>query len=150
MLIRFPAALGVPRGQVLDEPVCLEDLMPTLLEAAGVPVPETVEGRSMLPLMRGEDPPWREHLHIECAPLHHTLTDGREKYIWFAADGREQFFRLTDDPTECHDLAERPGERERIAGWRQRMIEELKGREEGFTDGNALMPGQPYRISRPS
>lgn len=84
-------------------------------------------------------------MHIEHAPLHHTLTDGKEKYIWFAADGREQFFCLETDPTECRDLANDPDRAEHIADWRRLLIEELQGRPEGFTDGKSLIPGQPYR-----
>ena len=87
---------------------------------------------------------WREFLHIEHAPIHHALTDGREKYIWFVSDGREQFFRLTDDPAECRDLASRPQEADRVALWRARMIQELADRPEGFSDGVRLIPGRPY------
>jgi len=143
-LMRVPDELGFPRGQVLDHPVCLEDVMPTLLELAGVAIPDSVEGRSLVPLLRGESPPWRNHVHIECSPHHHTLTDGVEKYCWFVADGREQFFRLADDPGECHDLANEPQEADRVSHWRGMLIQELTGRDEGFTDGQRLIPGRPY------
>ena len=106
MLMRAPERFGLQRGSVVDEAVCLEDVMPTLLEMVGVDVPDTVEGRSLLPLMRGESPEPRPYLHIEHSPVHQTLTDGHEKYIWHVADGREQLFDLDDDPTECHDLAQ--------------------------------------------
>jgi len=119
--------------------------MPTILEMAEVDIPATVEGRSAVPLLRGEQTPWRPHLHLEHAPMHHTLTDGREKYIWFAREGREQFFDLVEDPHECCNLAGRPEHAERIGRWRQRLIEELTGRPEGFTDGSRLIPGRPYQ-----
>jgi arylsulfatase A-like enzyme len=144
LLIRAPREFGLKPGMTVREPVGLEDIMPTCLEMAGATIPPSVEGRSLLPLMRGERTSWRDHIHIEHAPMHHTLTDGKEKYIWFAADGREQFFRLTDDPTECRDLARRPEEGGRISYWRGRLIGELKGRPEGFTDGGRLLPGRPY------
>jgi len=145
MLIHAPPSFGFPGGQVLDQPVCLEDLMPTLLDFAGAAIPETVEGRSLVPLLAGRpDAAWREFVHVECAPHHHTLTDGREKFIWFAADGREQFFRLSDDPMECHDLAARPEEAERVAVWRKRLVAHLADRPEGFSDGRRLLPGRPY------
>ena len=141
-LVRTPASWGYPRGQTLSNPICLEDVMPTLLELAGVPIPDTVEGDSLAPLLRGESTPWREFVHIECAPLHQTLTDGKEKFVWFTADGREQFFRLSEDPDECHDLIDRPQEAERIAHWRRLLIGQLTGREEGFTDGERLIAGR--------
>ncbi|NQU43424.1 arylsulfatase [bacterium] len=144
LVLRAPERFGLLAGTVVDEPVSLEDIMPTFLNFAGVEIPDTVEGRSLLPLLCGEKTVWRDYLHIEHAPLHHCLTDGKEKYIWFAADGREQFFRLTDDPTECHDLSVDPREARRISLWRERLIHELQSRPEGFTDGVNLIPGRPY------
>lgn len=144
LLVQLPARYEWPRGQVVDYPVCLEDLMPTLLDLAEVEVPGTVEGRSLVDMLQGERPSGQRRLHIECAPLHHTLTDGKDKYVWFAADGREQFFRLVDDPCELHDLAKSPHEADALAFWRKALIEQLLGCPEGFTDGQRLIPGRPY------
>jgi len=52
LLVRHPE--GVARGKTLDAFAQTPDLMPTLLEALNVPIPEHVQGRSLLPLMRGE------------------------------------------------------------------------------------------------
>jgi len=153
LLLSAPARFGIKPRTVCDQPVCLEDIMPTLLDMAGAPTPATVEGRSLLPLMRGEAPSWRPWLHIEHSPSHHCLTDGREKYIWFVPDGREQFFDLTTDPRERRDLAADPRAAARVAEWRRRMIEELRPRPEGFSDGVRLIPGRPYpavRDTRPA
>jgi arylsulfatase len=144
LLVRAPRRFGIQPGTIVREPTGLQDIMPTVLEMAGADIPESVDGRSLVPLLRGDEVPWRQYMHIEHAPMHHTLTDGREKYIWFVADGREQFFRLTDDPTECRDLAGEPGEAERMSHWRSRLISELGNRPEGFTDGKRLIPGRPY------
>lgn len=144
LLIQMPDGYDWPKGQVVDHAVCLEDLMPTMLELAGVSIPETVEGTSLAGLLRGEQASGSRRLHIQCAPLHHTLTDGREKYIWFAGDGREQFFRLTDDPDELHDLAHRPEQADRVSYWRSEMIEQLRDCPEGFTDGHRLIAGRQY------
>jgi arylsulfatase len=145
LLLRAPKRFGIGPGTVSDAPVGLEDIMPTMLDLAGVPIPDSVDGRSLLSLARGESVEWRDCIHIEHSPVHHTLTDGKEKYIWFVADGREQFFRLTNDPTECRDLAADPAESERLSHWRTRLIKELRDRPEGFTDGARLIPGRPYR-----
>ncbi len=144
MLLSAPARFGIEPGTVVDRPVCLADVMPTILDLSGTPIPPGIEGQSLLQLSRGETVPWREQLHIEHAPLHHTLTDGREKYIWFVADGREQLFCLADDPMECRDLAGHPEAENRLLHWRTRMIQELAGRPEGFSDGANLIPGRPY------
>ena len=144
-LISAPERLGLERASVVDLPATHADIMPTLLEMTGIDIPETVDGRSLLPLMRGERPSWREYVHIEHAPYHHALTDGREKYLWDPADGAEQFFDLASDPTECHDLARDATSADRVELWRRRLISRLQGRPEGFTDGSRLIPGRPYR-----
>jgi N-sulfoglucosamine sulfohydrolase len=62
-IARYPQC-GRP-GQVRDEPVSSVDIVPTLLEAAGVKIPGTLPGRSLLPLLRGEHPQWRTSLFAE-------------------------------------------------------------------------------------
>ena len=144
-LIRAPKRFGLQPGRVVDLPTTHADIMPTLLEMADIPVPETVDGRSLAPLMQGEDVAWREWVHIEHVPYHQALTDGRTKYIWSPADGKEQLFDLVADPMECHDLVEQPQAKEQLQLWRGRLIEELGNRPEGFTDGERLIPGRPYK-----
>ena len=53
-LLFYSPAGDLPRGKVIERPVRLLDLLPTLLDYAGVPVPEGVRGVSLLPLIRGE------------------------------------------------------------------------------------------------
>ncbi|MFW6058861.1 MAG: sulfatase/phosphatase domain-containing protein, partial [Phycisphaeraceae bacterium] len=134
----------IPRGEVVDAPVELMDIMPTLLEIAGADVPETVEGASLLPLVRGKRGGWRDYVHGECAMVPTAdsgmqyLTDGRRKYVWWPGQGVEQFFDLEQDPDEMHDLAQEASRADEIARWRQRLIAELTGRPEGFVANGKL------------
>jgi arylsulfatase A-like enzyme len=124
-----PAAWKLPSGQVIDRPVELRDILPTFWEAAGLEIPATVDGSSLLPLLRDPQAPWREFVqgeHTSCYRREHGmqyLTDGREKYIWFHHTGRERFFDLTNDPQELHDLAGDPAARGRIREWHARLAE---------------------------
>jgi len=146
---------GIKPRRVCRRPVCLEDFMPTLLELAGVPVPEGVDGVSLVPALRGEETEIRPWLHSEHASLggllvgYHFLTDGKLKYIWRSDDGREQLFDIDEDPNELHDLAASPRKEELLASWRARLVERLKDRPEGFTDGRELIPGRPYNHTLP-
>jgi arylsulfatase A-like enzyme len=54
-LILYSTAGDLPAGRVIETPVRLLDLMPTILDYAAVPAPDGVEGRSLLPLLRDED-----------------------------------------------------------------------------------------------
>lgn len=138
--------LGLSPGTRVDRVAELRDIMPTLLDAAGAAIPETVEGASLLPLCSGaEAVSWREYIHGEHAygaRSHHFATDGREKYIWFSQTGEEQFFDLGDDPSECVNLAGRPDRANRVALWRERVVRELEGREEGYVLDGRLQAGR--------
>ncbi len=149
LLVRGTRDMRLPEHHTSDLPVCLEDIMPTLAEMAGLEVPKSVEGRSLAAMTRGPvaREQWRSHLHGECAPrFGHYLTDGREKYIWHPTDGREQLFDLVADPGELQDLAAKPKSADRVAAWRNRLIAQLRDRPEGFTDGKQLSPGRPYNL----
>lgn len=149
-LIRPTKAMGMSRGQVCDAPVCLEDLMPTILDAAGVKIPDSVDGRSLLPLMRGKQEGWREFLHGEHAACYrleqanHYLTDGRWKYAWFSHTGQERLFHLAEDPRELHDLSGCAEHAQTLALWRGRLVGLLRDRPEGFSDGQRLVAGRPH------
>ena len=62
---------------------------------------------------------------------------------WFSGTGQEQLFDLSQDPQELHDLMRTPEGEARARRWRQALIAELQGREEGFTDGQWLIAGRP-------
>lgn len=130
-----PAEWGLPAGQTVDRVVELRDILPTFWDAAGLSIPDTVDGSSVLPLLRDTGAPWREFIqgeHTTCYRREYGMqyvTDGREKYIWFHHTGRQQFFDLTRDPQELHDLSGDPAAAERIALWRGRLarINEERG-----------------------
>ena len=145
LIVRGPKDSGIAPGTEIDRPVCLEDLMPTCLDIADVSIPDSVDGCSLLPLLRGESTDWREHVHIEHAPAHQTVTDGKEKFIWWVRDGREQFFDLSRDPEERCDRIDDPDYASRIKHWRQTLIDALADRPEGFSDRRTLISGQRYR-----
>lgn len=123
--------------------------MPTILELAGVECPDTVDGESLLPFVRGERPSrWRADLHGEHVHLGQSLqwvTDGRWKYLWASARGIEQLFDLENDPDELHDLADEPPWSDELARWRAKLVEYLTDREEGFVADGKLVAGRPVQ-----
>lgn len=149
-IISGSPVLGFKAGLRVGPPVCLEDIMPTLLALAGTHSPNRVDGINLLPVLRGEHPVPREWLHIEHAPCYsqaqayHALTDGTHKYIWRPRNGREQLFDLNQDPQEERDLSRDPSHRPVLAAWHARLVQQLSGRPEGFSEGQALVPGRPY------
>ena len=141
-MIQAPDRFGLRKGAVDTTPVCIEDIMPTILDMADVETPDGIDGHSLLPLMRDASPIDRPYLHIETAPTYQCLTDGSEKFIWYVEDGREEFFDLTNDPREERNLIHTSTDR--AAWWRSELVSVLSGRNEGFSDGRALVPGRSF------
>lgn len=147
MLLRWPRSFGMEekRGTRIRRPVELRDILPTFLDAAGAPVPEGIDGQSLLDLVRGVGDwrPWIDLEHATCYARENywnALTDGRWKYIFHAYTGEEQLFHLEEDPGERYDLAKDPGYRKVLREWRQRMVEHLSERGEPYVkDGRLLV-----------
>lgn len=149
-LVRAPKAMDYPHEVVSDVPVGLQDVMPTLLDAAGVEIPSTVTGHSLLPLMRQEHTHPRTVLHGEHAGVYryedsmHYLVDGHFKYIWYSQTGVEQLFNLDEDPNELCNLVTMENGEQMVGSWRQRLVQLLRERPEGFSDGQQLIVGRPH------
>ena len=150
LLMRWPTGLlSAERGQKRREPVELRDIFPTFLDAGKIPEAEDLtqrmDGRSLLSLVRGQESGWRQWIDLEhniCySPSNHwnALTDGRWKYIFHAQDGEEQLFDLNRDPRELEDLAKASGYGARLQEWRNRLIEHLSERGEGFVKNGQLV-----------
>jgi arylsulfatase len=146
LILKGPPGSGIAANRTYDTLIELRDIMPTLLDCAGLPIPDSVEGRSFLPFARGGAVPWRESLHGEHLIFGQSIqwmTDGHEKYVWFSGSGAEQLFDLDHDPQELHDLAQTETARPRLEHWRRALIEALSNREEGFVQEGRLVPGRP-------
>lgn len=143
--------LGFQTGQRCNQPVCLEDVMPTLLALAGTTSPRPLDGVDLAPTLRGEKQIVRPWLHFEHSPCYsqaqayHALTDGRYKYIWRPTTGQELLFDLQADPKEEHDLTKDPDAQPIVKKWRDTLIARLADRPEGFSDGEKLIPGCRYK-----
>lgn len=143
-IVTPPPGWNSMRNRALAQVVELRDVMPTILDAANVAIPPSVEGTSVLPLVRGENPLWREYLHGEHSGSNsnHYVTDGKTMYVWFSQTGREQLFDLASDPQNRIDLAGEASMKDVLEKFRRRLICELKGREEGYSDGEKLIVGR--------
>ena len=115
------------------------DVMPTLLDLCDIPIPDTVEGVSMV----GDHS--REHLYgefYENERATRMVRDRRHKLIYYAAGNRVQLFDIEADPDETHELSGDPGYaevRDRLTGV---LIENLYGSDLEWLDGGRLV-GQP-------
>jgi arylsulfatase A-like enzyme len=134
----------VSRGRVERRLVEGVDVLPTILEALGLdPAPHLIEGRSLLPLLRGrEDGAWRDCAFSE---LDYSFRDARRRlgrqpgecYAWMARTERwkyvhflgmrPQLFDLENDPLELVDLGDDPAREPVRREMRDRLAEWLMG-----------------------
>lgn len=118
--VRVPLALRVPGqpGRRIRTPVSLVDLAPTLLDAFGLSRPPSFQGRSLLPLLRGEFLP-EQSLYAETGLRARqnqllAIREGSLKLILEVPGGRETAPPILSE--EAYDLAADPAERANRAG----------------------------------
>ncbi|MCL2479230.1 MAG: arylsulfatase, partial [Treponema sp.] len=136
--------LGIESGKRFNQVVELRDVMPSLLSFAGIGIPDTVEGKSVLPLLKNESSVWREYIHGEHAngiASNQFIVTSKDKFIWYSSTNAEQYFDLENDPNEMHNLIDDGRHSQRIDYLRKILIKELAGREENFSNGVRLVPG---------
>lgn len=98
----------LPFMKTSDALVGWEDLMPTILDLAGVPIPPNLDGTSLLPVLQGKTEKIRDFFHGVCLDRvpHRYIVSEQYKYIWFTRTHEEQLFDIVNDPHDCHDLSE--------------------------------------------
>jgi N-acetylglucosamine-6-sulfatase len=113
------------------------DIAPTLLAAAGVPVPKSakMDGRSFLPLLQGQSVSWRDYILYEyhwewnfpATPTLFAIRTERYKYVYYYGvwdyDG---FYDLQTDPHERHNLIAVPAYQPQIEAMKKQLFDELE------------------------
>ena len=118
LVARFPAVARA--GSRIDELVLSIDIAPTVLEIAGLPIGEHVQGRSLVPLLREDAAGWRPSVLIEFYTYenpfpwlldmdYRALRTPRYKLIhWMQHPADEELYDLVDDPYEMRNLIADP------------------------------------------
>jgi arylsulfatase A-like enzyme len=110
LLARGP---GIQPGSTPAQFVANIDLAPTFLDLAGLPIPESMQGESLVPLLRGETPAdWRKSVYYRYYhdPGHHNtrahygVRTQTHKLIYYWKKDSYELFDLTQDPLEQRNL----------------------------------------------
>jgi arylsulfatase A-like enzyme len=116
-LVRWPAAIKA--GTRRDTIALNVDFAPTFLDAAGLPVPADMQGRSLLPILRGRTPAdWRTSMYYRYyhdpgdhnTRAHYGVRTRTHKLIYFWKKDQWELFDLVNDPFELHNLYGQPGQ----------------------------------------
>jgi arylsulfatase A-like enzyme/Tfp pilus assembly protein PilF len=144
LIVRAPVAFPVKRVSALVEHV---DVMPTILDLVGVPLPAAVQGESLTDLMFGaggddEAIAYTEtfypRLHLGWSELR-ALYQGTHKYV---SAPRDELYDLTGDPAERKNLAPLEGSRARREELRARLQAFVESGSEGALDPAAVALGR--------
>lgn len=139
--IRIPLVMRYPKlvkpGTVIDQLVANIDICPTLLDLAGVRIPNHVQGASVLPLLAGKTAKWRTSFLIEYdqegrypfIPTWKGVRANGWKYIHYTEqEGMDELYNLRDDPYELKNLIDDPAARTRLSQLKASLREHLSAR----------------------
>ncbi|MBP5770002.1 MAG: sulfatase [Bacteroidaceae bacterium] len=139
MMVRWPGV--VEEGTRCESYLCIEDFFPTILEMAGIrryDVPQTIDGRSFLPLLKGKGDTSRGRTLIWNYPhvwgnrgpgidLNCAIREGDWKLIYSYKTGQKELYNITLDIGEEHNLAsERPDLVQRLSRKLGRRLRAMK------------------------
>ena len=135
LIIHDPRLPEASRGQVRDEMALNVDVAPTLLAAAGLPIPREMQGHDLMPLLRGERVDWREDFLFEHRfdhpriPRSDGVVAGRYKYLRYPDQTPlyEQLFDLETDHHETRNVASDPEYADVLRRMRGRYAELVAG-----------------------
>jgi arylsulfatase A-like enzyme len=164
--IRVPTAFvgpGFDAGGQLQKLVSLLDLPPTLLDAAGLPVPAQMQGNSILPLVQRKTEGWPEEVLIQISEsqVGRAVRTQRWKYSIVAPNKKgfrdlasdhyveEYLYDLQADAYELRNLIGLESHREVAAIMRERLIRRMveAGEEEPTILSAPARPGKQYYVS---
>lgn len=118
LIIRFPSL--VRGGTEVDELALSIDVAPTILDVAGVPIGDHIQGKSVVPLLQGLPGGWRESVLIEFYTYENpfswlvdmdykAIRTAQYKYIhWMQHPDENELYDLTADPYETQNLIDDP------------------------------------------
>jgi len=118
-IVRYPPVAGA--GSQIDELIVSADIAPTVLEIAGAPIGDHIQGRSFVPLLRGNAGDWRRSVLIEFYTYenpfpwlvdmdYRAIRTSRYKYVhWMQHPDENELYDLVDDPYETRNLIDDPG-----------------------------------------
>lgn len=137
-LVRWPGRL--PAGRRESRQVHMMDVAPTLLQAAGLPQPSGMEGRSFLPALQGDESwPGAERLIAEECTWQAKWCLRRDGYKLILAREPDLYGR---PPRELYDLAADPDEMHNLAADQPRLVRRLEDELEGWISDRLLALGR--------
>lgn len=145
---------GIPKGEKRDQLAYIYDIYPTLCDLAGIETPETVQFKSLTPVLKDAGAKHRDHLYFAFMSWQRAVFDGRHKLIEYCVEGERntQLFDLHEDPEEITNLANKASSKPKLERLRKLLDEERKSLNDGdcpspFTNAQGKAFWDTYRTT---
>jgi len=122
--IRVPLVIagpGIPKDKRTGALCYLRDLYPTICELAGVPVPKSVEGHSLLRVISGKKEAVHEEVYGYFRDKQRMVRNKRFKLIHYPHLERYQLFDLVSDPGELRDISQKAASEETMKSLKRKL-----------------------------
>jgi N-acetylglucosamine-6-sulfatase len=136
-LVRYPAGLKDP-GRTADDLILNVDLAPTLLKLAGLPIPEAVQGKSLVPLLENQTGSFRKSFHMEyfkdfpySVPEHDAVRTDRYLYLEYQGGKPPELFDVQKDPRTLRNLIAAPEGKRVLPELKELLKNYLRGKKHG-------------------
>lgn len=125
------------------------DVVPTLLELVGVPMPHAVQGRSFASLLRGETEQHRDAVFTSFPAFHRQVRMVRTAEWKYVLNWRprevDELYHLRRDPGELHNLALEPGHEEVLREMQERLFAWMEETNDPWREEARAAAALPYR-----
>lgn len=135
---------GIPKGKSSKALTYLYDIYPTLFDAIGLPVEDSLDAQSLAPIWRKETKSVRSHIFLSYKDTQRAIVQDRWKLIRYPQVNYTQLFNLKKDPLELNNLADKSKHAERI----ETMLAQLRDAQKHFGDDAVLVVDEPKPLHK--
>lgn len=145
-IVRWPGV--IKPGSVQDEMIINTDFAPTFMDMAGLKTPADMQGKSIVPLLKGKHPwTWRESMYYRYyhdpgdhnTAAHYGVRTLTHKLIYYWKKDQWELFDLRRDPDELHNIYGDPAEKKTV----EKLKKELARLKKQVKDNDEFADKQP-------
>ena len=112
----------IKKNHVINEPIYLQDVMPTTLHLAGLPIADSIEFKSLLPLLSASTAMHYPSIYGGFKGIQRSITKENWKLIYYTYANKYRLYNLAEDPQEMNDLSQNKTQASRLYNMKKELI----------------------------